>query len=288
MILDWNGQLVLDTAATASLAGQPSALADGLYETLRCYGGMPFDLDTHLRRLQEGCSMLRIEADIGQGRWRSRIQALLEANEMSSQDARIRIVVHRSSSLEISTSVNMAILVWPLATHAMEERRKKGLVMITAADRRLPTCRLFHIKSLNLLATAIAQQEAKQLEADDALFLNAESEVCEATYSNLFAVPGYGYLRTPPLSSPCLAGVTRMHVMRLARREGWKVEESPLSLAELEKAEEMFLTSSVSELMPVIRFNGNAVGEARPGATFGLLQERYSELVQETLAKASS
>lgn len=288
MIVDWNGELVDGVRACIGMAGQPSAACDGLYETLRCYAGVPFDMDAHVRRLRDGCAFLKLSCDVMQVKWRARVNALLEANELIAADARIRIVLHRTTGWETAHQYNLAILAWPVAAEALEERQRKGCSLTVASQPRLPDDKFHQLKSLNLLATAVAQREAADAGADETLFVNARGEICEAGYANVFVVAGKDTLRTPPVSSPCLPGVTRAHVLRLARREGWRVEENPIQQQDLASAEEIFLTSSVSELMPVISVNGRVVGEGRRGRATQLLQVRYKELVASSLAKTTT
>lgn len=285
MIVDWNGRLVEEREACIGMVGPPTTFSDGLYETMRCYEGNVFDLDSHLRRLAEGCKVLHIAFEVAQVRWKSRIHALLAANELSDKDARLRIMVHRHISWESANPVNVAIMVWPVASAALVAQKARGIAVVAASQRRGNESGLWNVKSLNLLAISLAQQEAKSVNADDALFFNTAEQVCEATYGNLFIMTPDDRLLTPPISSPCLPGATRAHVLRLAKREGWVVNESSLTMDDLHAAKELFLTSSVSELMPVVKLNGRAIGEGVPGPACRLLQAKYSRLVVEMLAK---
>jgi branched-subunit amino acid aminotransferase/4-amino-4-deoxychorismate lyase len=286
MLVDWNGRLVDESEATLRLSGAPTTLSDGLYETLRCYSGRPFDLDSHLRRLAEGCRSIYIPYDPAQDRFKARILALLDANELTATDSRIRIVVHRNVNWESAHPVNICILAWPVAAQALDEQRRKGVSAMIPSERRQLDAPLFKVKTLNLLSTVLAQAEAKSIHADEALILNSREELCEATYSNVFVMRPDDHLVTPPISSPCLPGITRAHVLRLARREGWQVIEQPVGERELRAAREIFLTSSVSELMAVTTLNGHPVGDGTPGPVCNLVQAKYRRAVQAAVAAA--
>jgi len=147
-----------------------------------------------------------------------------------------------------------------------------GVGVVTAPDIRWLKC---EIKSISLLPNVLAKQAAKEAGAYEAWLLRDGDVVTEASSSNAYIVDERGVLRTHPLSSLILGGVTRAVVLELARAEGIAVEERPFTRDEIADAQEAFLTSTSSWVMPVVRIDGTAVGDGTPGAVTRRLQAAY-------------
>jgi branched-subunit amino acid aminotransferase/4-amino-4-deoxychorismate lyase len=132
------------------------------------------------------------------------------------------------------------------------------------------------------MAHVQAKREATDQGADEAVLCTESGFVAEGTVSNIFCVED-GRLRTPPLSDGILQGITREVVLELARRDGLLTEESSLTPESLGEADEVFLTSTGMEVLPVTRVDGHPVGSGHPGPITLALRRRYQELVRETL-----
>jgi branched-subunit amino acid aminotransferase/4-amino-4-deoxychorismate lyase len=139
-------------------------------------------------------------------------------------------------------------------------------------------------KTLDYLPAVLGATLARRRHAREGLYVEADGTISEGTTSNLFAVVD-GRLHTPWLASGCLPGITRGIVLTIARRAGLAVAEGVVSGEALDRAEELFLASSVIELLPVVRLDGRKVGDGRPGALTRRLQESYRRLVQRMLAR---
>jgi len=155
------------------------------------------------------------------------------------------------------------------------------LCLVVTSIRRDETSPLCRAKTLNYLPSVLAAAEALDLGADDALMLNRSGKVAEATSSNIFLVLN-GRLVTPDLQSGVLPGVTRAVVIELARAIGIPVEERPVSVSELAKAEEIFLTNSIAGLRAVERLNDRPVGRGDCSLTARLAEDYERLFAAET------
>jgi branched-chain amino acid aminotransferase len=144
-----------------------------------------------------------------------------------------------------------------------EEHRREGIAVICVQTVRASDA-AHSAKLGNYLASALALRDAKQAGAAEALVVNREGLVIEGTTSNLFMVQGETLL-TPPLESGILAGITRGVVMSLAAREAMEVRQEAMTAAMLETCDEVFITSSIREILPVVKVDGSQIGDGQPG-----------------------
>jgi branched-chain amino acid aminotransferase len=267
-----DGALVDEQAAHVSASDHGFLVGDGVFDTLRVYGGRPFALGEHLARLGESAAAMRIpmpaSVDLEQA-----TRDVLEANDLI--EARMRITLTsgagppglaRGAGPATVLIVAVPIAPWPPTSTAAVSRLRR--------DQDSP---LAGVKTISLAGSVMALAEAREAGADEALLLNARGELCEATTANVFLVRE-GVATTPPLDSGCLPGITRQHVLALGAAEG------KLSLDDLERAEEAFLTSSTREVQPLVAVDGRPVGTGQPGPVTRRLAGAYSEMVAAQLA----
>ncbi len=256
-----NGQLLDAAHATLSVADRGFLLGDGLFETMRAYGGRVFRLRAHIARLTDGAQRLGIPLPDGLA---AAVLATLHANDLG--EAAIRLTVSRGAAgpgLEPppETSPTIVISVRPYrADPALYEDGLRAAVASARLDGRRLTAGLKHTGYLEAI---LAVRQARAAGADEALFLDGEGHVAEASASNIFAVVGGG-LWTPPLSCGSLPGITRAAVSELAAGLGLDVREEPLPLPALAGADEAFLTSSLREIVPLVALDGVPIGPAEP------------------------
>ncbi|MBP9947887.1 MAG: aminotransferase class IV [Vicinamibacteria bacterium] len=250
---------------------------DSAYETLRTYGGRPFELDRHLQRLRRTIALMGFELPVGDEELKARIDACLSF--ASNPESYLRVIVSRgvgdmSYRFERIPEPTVAMYVKPLeATNpALYER---GAAAVIVSIRRNPVEALNPaMKASNLLNNALASREAYAKGALEAILLNTRGEVAEGAGSNVFIVKD-GLLLTPPLSCGLLAGITRELVLEIAVAEGIPHEERVLYPADLHSADEMFVTSTLKELAPVATLDGAPVGTGRPGPMTQALLKAY-------------
>lgn len=272
-----NGRLVDPAAPTLAADDRGFTLGDGLFETLRAYGGRPFRLDAHLARLRDGAERVGIPLPAGVE------EGVAEAlAACGAESAAVRITLTRGPappglrppSLPRPT---LAVAARPYAPHPTEA--EAGVRAIVASGRINERAATAGLKQLGYLEQVLAAREAEAAGADDALLLDRAGHLAEGAASNLFLVHRRTLL-TPPLSCGVLPGVTRAAVLELAGFLGIPTRETPLAPELLRSAEEALLTASLREIVPLVAVNDRAVGRGEPGPVTRKLQAGYREMVE--------
>lgn len=242
-----------------------------VFETLRVYGGEPFRLDAHLERLERSALLVGLPAPDRDGLARLGLGAVAAAGE---PDAVLRFLW--TPGREGGGAPTGLALVSTLPP-GLEQLRARGLAL--AVVGWAPGQRLAATKSTSYAENLAAQQEARDSGADDALLVDADGTVLEAPTANVWFREGRRLL-TPSLAQPILAGVTRAALWELAGAAGFEPDEGVFPLARARAADEVFLSSSVREVMPVVVLDGAPVGDGRPGEAAGELQRRLRALAE--------
>ncbi|GIW41643.1 MAG: branched chain amino acid aminotransferase [Candidatus Binatia bacterium] len=280
-----NGRVVPGSRASVSAFDRGFLYADGLFETLRSYRGEPFGLDDHLDRLDRSCQVLGIR--LPRTDWPGRIRKLLARNRLLRVDARVRITVTRGPAPlglpppagQAPTTVVHAVPIDPTIPRAQERGGRAVLLPYTRNGF------LAEHKTLDYLPAILAQPIIRRHRAIEGLYVNEKKHVTEATTANFFVV-WRGRLVTPPLES-ILAGIVRERVLELGRAAGLQVFERPVPVDKLGEVEEAFLTSSVVEVLPIVRIDERPVGSGKVGPVTRQMQTLYRELVKTRLASAT-
>jgi branched-chain amino acid aminotransferase len=254
-------------------------LADGLFETMRARGGTIFRLDAHLDRLCVGARLLGIPIPPG---LRDHVAAASRtAFTGGYEHASVRLTLSRGPAPPglappPHPAPTVALAIAPLTSPG----ESRAIVATMASARRNEHALTSGMKTLAYTESVIALAQARAAGADDAIFLDTAGHVSEATASNFFAVIG-GVLVTPPLSCGVLPGITRAAVLELAPTLGIVVAEREIAEPELATATELFLTSSIREIAPLVRIASTAIGTGRPGAITQRLIAAYATLVRD-------
>ena len=260
-------------------------LADGLFETMRTYDGVVFRIGPHLARLTAGAR--RLSLALPDDMERQLLAALQAARDAGWLDTSVRLSVSRGPGAagvapprHPEPTVVIAIAPLPVFPPAMYS---DGLTASIASGRRNERAMTTGLKTLAYTDSIAALAEAHRVGADDALFLDTEGHLCEATSSNIFLCTS-DRLVTPGVSCGVLPGITRAAVLELARGMGIAAEERVVSTDELASADEAFLTSSVREIVPLVRVNGTPIGRGVPGPMVIRLRSAYAQLVESERA----
>jgi branched-subunit amino acid aminotransferase/4-amino-4-deoxychorismate lyase len=285
MLIYLNGEVVEEGEARLSARDRGVLFGDGLFETVRAYGGKPFRMDRHLARLRRGCEELHLTLPLPDEEIEGAVGELYRLN-VGEGDAYVRITVtgglfDGSRNMERSAPPNFFILVEPYHGYPQEFYRR-GMRLALAAARRNSTSPLPRLKSNNYLESLMAKQEARDREADEALFLNERGEVAEAASANIFWSKG-GVLFTPAVGCGILPGITREAVLELCEADCIPCEQGSYDLDALLQAEESFLTVSTGEVVPVAEIEGRSLQGPCPGPVTSLLAHSYRELVRMEL-----
>lgn len=277
-----DGRVGSPEEVTLKVTDNGFVFGDSAYETLRTYGGRPFELDRHLLRLRRSIGLLGFDLETSDDLIRARIDECLSF--ASNDESYLRVIVTRgvgdmSYRFERIAGPTMAIYVKPLEP-VSETLYDKGANLVLVSIRRNPIEALNPaMKASNLINNALAAREAYAKGGFEALLLNTRGEVAECAGSNVFMVKD-GRLLTPPLSCGILAGITREITLEIAATTGVPSEERVLYPEDLRGSDEMFITSSLKEIGPMVTLDGTPVGTGTPGPVTGALLGAYRARIQ--------
>jgi branched-chain amino acid aminotransferase len=286
-----NGRISRQEEARISVFDHGFLYGEGIYETLRTYGREPFLLDRHLARLRRSAELMELpipgsDADL------TRSVADTLAAHPTLDEAYIRILVTRgvgdlSYSLSACSTPTLVIIVKPLVL-APERAFSHGIdVALVGVVRNHPRALNPMIKSNNLLNNALAMQEAYRRGAEEALMLNQAGELAECSQSNIFLVKN-GAALTPPLSAGLLPGITREFVLEVMEEAGLAGGEQTLTSADLESADEAFITGTTRQITPVVSIDGRPIRRGEPGPITRRLQGLFRDRLDRIRAATAN
>ncbi|RWZ55274.1 D-amino-acid transaminase [Halobacillus fulvus] len=247
---------------------------DGIYEVIRVYQGNYYLIDEHVDRLYRSADAVKINVPYTKDQMYHYLDQLLKVNEVKS-DAKVYLQITRGSAprdhtFPLDTSANLYAYVkdLPRATDWMRD----GVSAISHPDVRWDWC---YIKSLNLLPNVLAKQEAKEQGSFEAI-LHKDGEVTECSSSNAYLVRN-GKVYTHPARKNILHGCVRIAVEAFCKKEGIEFVEEAFRIEDIEYADELFLTSSTAEVMPITKVDERTIGDGTPGKITRTLQKCYEE-----------
>lgn len=258
MLVFLNGRLVPEEQAVVSAFDRGFLYGDGLFETLRVMNGVPLRWDAHWRRFALGLQRLDLAVPWLPEYLRATAASLSHHNHLP--DALLRLTISRGVGERGYSPRGAGAPTFVMSLHpAPALTAEAPRVKLHTASLRLPAGDwLSACKTANKLLHVLARAEAEGAGADDALLLNPNGEIAEATSANLFWVEGDA-LHTPPLAAGALPGVTRADVLGLCRSLGITAKETTADLARLLRADGALLTSSASGVVEVIALDGQAM-----------------------------
>jgi branched-chain amino acid aminotransferase len=274
-----NGEFLPEQAAKVSLFDRGYLYGDGLFETMRAYSGRVFRLAHHLARLRQAAAQIGLQIPFGDSQIQHIVKELLIINRL--QDAYIRLNISRGIGLgplpDNSQSPTVSLIAKPLRLPSPKkyENGWQGIVVRTGLS---PEGGLSQLKTLSYLDKIMAKMKAQEAGVQEAILVNANDEITEASTSNIFLVKD-SLLLTPPVEAGLLPGITRLTILEMAS----KVEERRILASEIFEAEECFITNSIIEIMPLTRLEGKKIGDGRPGKVTMALQQAYTQLVRNEL-----
>ena len=275
-----NGTLYNKEDAKVSVYDHGFLYGDGVFEGMRSYAGSVFRMKEHLDRLWDSAEKIQLEIPMTKAQMSDAVTATLAANEI--EDGYIRLVISRGAGT-LGLDPNKCptpniVIITDFITLYPDEFYQNGLEIVTAKTiRNHPGALDPRIKSLNYLNNILAKIEGLAAGCVETLMLNYKGEVAECTGDNIFIVND-GKLLTPPVEAGVLEGITRGAVMELAAADGVDVVESTMTLEEVYSAEEVLLTGSAAEIVPVIKVDGNQIGNGAPGVLTRRIADLYTQL----------
>ncbi len=271
-----DGKLVRKEEAKVSVFDHGLLYGDGVFEGIRVYDCLVFKLDEHIDRLFASARAIALEVPLTPEALKQAILSTLKANKL--RDGYIRAVVTRGvGDLGLDPrrcpQATVFIIADKIALYP-PEFYKKGLTIVTVATRRNPPESLNpQIKSLNYLNNILGKIEAINAGVPEAIMLDYNGMVTECTGDNIFAVKGKDLL-TPPVHVGVLNGITRQTVLELASGMGLRGGEALMTRFDFYNADEVFLTGTAAEIVPVVKIDSRAIGDGKVGPkTVKLIRE---------------
>ena len=270
-----NGQYLPIEEAKISVLDRGFTFGDGIYEVIPVYNGHIFRLKEHIERLNNSLDEVFIDKPHEMDQWEKILRELIEKNSEKdpSEDQSLYIQVTRGISerdhaIDIATEQTVFAMIRPL----LKKDRSAGISAVIEEDIRWKYC---HIKAITLLPSVVLRHKAKQSGATEALLIR-EGYVTEGAASNVFIVKN-GIVKTPIKDGSLLPGITRDLVVELLSESGIPCEEVVIKETELKQADEIWITSSTWEIVPVIELDGKPVGTGRPGEVWQQAFRIYQE-----------
>ena len=277
-----DGNYVPSEEAKVSVFDHGLLYGDGVFEGIRVYGGRIFRLDQHLDRIFNSAKAIMLQIPLTREQL---VEACCETCRQNKlKDGYIRLVVTRGVGylgLNPFRCKNPTVFIIADRIELYpEEVYRKGLKLITASTQRTnPSAMSPSIKSLNYLNNILAKIEAVNAGTFEAIMLNAQGHVAECTGDNIFIIRS-SKLETPPVSAGALIGITRQVVIELAAKRKIAVSEPNLTRYDLTTADEVFLTGTAAEIVPVSSIDGRIIGSGRPGLLTLKLTEDFRKLTR--------
>ncbi|MCP3740313.1 branched-chain-amino-acid transaminase [Rossellomorea sp. BNER] len=278
-----NGELVEKEKAVISVYDHGFLYGDGVFEGIRSYGGNVFCLKEHLKRLYDSAKSILLTIPMTVEEMEQAVLQTLQKNEYG--DAYIRLIVSRGKgnlSLDPSSCEKPSVIIIAEQLKLFpQEYYDNGLSIVSVATRRtIPDALDPRIKSMNYLNSILVKMEAAQAGVLEALVLNQQGYVCEGSSDNVFIVKD-GKVVTPPAYTGALEGITRNSVIELCERLSIPCKEEPLTRHDVYVADEVFLTGTAAELIPVVRVDSREIGNGKPGEVTKQLTEEFRKLTRE-------
>ena len=285
----YNGQYLPEDQPCISPLDRGFIFGDGVYEVIPAYNGHLFRIHEHLDRLGNNLKHVSIDPPLSRESWQSVLNELVARNGGGDQSVYLQVtrgVARRDHGFPRDTKPTVFAMTSPL--HAVsDDIRKDGVRAITLEDIRWKYC---HIKTIALLPNILLRQQALDAGAVEAILIR-DGNITEGAASNVFIVKN-NTIVTPPKGPLLLPGITRDLVLELARDSGLACREDAITPDELRLADEIWLTSSTKEILPVTRLDDHTIGNGQPGPYWqrmiGIYQEYKQHYPDENRRTASS
>jgi D-alanine transaminase len=278
-----NGEFMPIENAMIPVLDRGFIFGDGVYEVIPVYSRLPFRLGEHLRRLQASLDSIRLANPYDENKWRELITRLVERNEPGDQSLYLQVtrgVAKRDHAFPKQTRPTVFLMSNPLVTPAADQI-ENGISVITATDNRWLRC---DVKSTALLPNILLRQLSVDVGCAETILLR-DGILTEGSATNAFVVIG-GVLLAPPKSNLMLPGITYDVVLELADANNVATQVRNVSEAELREADEVWISSSSREVLPVTKLDGKPVGDGRPGPVFQRMYQLYQDYKAQVMRAA--
>lgn len=277
-----NGDLVERTEASIDIEDRGYQFGDGVYEVIRVYNGKMFTESEHINRLWSSASSIGIKIPYTKEALQSQLQQLIQKNQLVLGTVYLQFTRGISPRKHPfpADDVVPTFIAYTREVDRPESKLQTGVKAMITDDIRWLRC---DIKSLNLLGNLLANQKAAEAGCDEAI-LHRDGRVTEGSHSNISIVK-QGEVYTHPANHFILNGISRQLMLSICSREGVKVNEQAFTLEDLSKADEIFLTGTTVEVMPVIELEGKPVSGGKPGNITMKLQALFKQEIESQCGK---
>ncbi len=275
-----NGQFLALEEAKIPVLDRGFIFGDGVYELVPVYSRVAFRLDEHLARLERSLGETRIRNPYSRSQWRDIIYRLVDAQAFDDQGVYFQVtrgVAKRDHAFPKDAEPTVFMMSNPLVTPP-KEVVQRGASAVSAQDNRWLRC---DIKSISLVGNCLLRQLSAEEGAVETILFR-DGRLTEASASNVFVVK-QGVILSPAKSNLILPGITYDVVCELARANGLPLELRDVAEAEVRSADELWVSSSSKEVLPVVSLDGRRVGEGRPGPVFARMYQLYQEFKQKVM-----
>lgn len=272
----FNREILEKSEVTIDMEDRGYQFGDGVYEVVNVYNGIAFTLVEHVDRLYRSAEEIRLNIPIEREEVKQLIVRLINENNVKNGSIYLQItrgVAPRKHQYD--SKIKPLLVAYPLPFSDISNVQQQGVKAITAEDLRWLRC---DIKSLNLLYNIMIKQEAHEKGAYEAILLR-DDQVTEGSSSNIFIVKD-DTIYTHPANNFILNGITRIKLLQLFHQKEWKVKEQPVSKQFLMSADEVFLTSTTNEVVPITTIDEVKINDGKPGSFTRKIQQAFTELVK--------
>jgi D-alanine transaminase len=281
-----NGQFLPIEAAKISPLDRGFLFGDGAYEVIPVYSRCAFRIDEHLNRLQQTLDGIRLANPHPAAQWRTIVERVIADSAAEDQSVYIQVTRgadnKRDQAFPPDVTSTTFVFTAPLITPTSAQR-ETGIAVISALDNRWLRCDL---KTVALLANVLLRQQAIDAGCVETIMLR-EGYLTEGAASNIFVVKN-GLLLAPPKDHRMLAGITYDVVLELAGRHGMPYAVREISEAEVRTADELWMTSSTKEILPITTLDGKPVGNGKPGPAARQMYAWYCAFRDEVMRKSDA
>jgi branched-chain amino acid aminotransferase len=269
--------------ARISVLDRGFLLGDGLFETMRAYGGRVFQLQEHLDRLYRSATAIQIEIHEPREKLSEIVSELVVRNE--EPETMVRLTVSRgedSGGPQIPSGIAPTLSIFTRPVHPLPQKiylEGVGISLFPNTARSIAGLSR-QVKSTNYLSQILVRRQAEEQGAFEGILLDSQGRLTDGATTNIFLVRE-GKLTTPAVNEYVLEGITRAVVLGLAEKLNLPFEECDLWVEDLMAAEEAFLTNTGIEILPAVRVDGVAIAQGRPGEITGVLRQEFRKIIDE-------
>ncbi|MEH6994184.1 D-amino-acid transaminase [Neobacillus drentensis] len=273
-----NGEIIERSEAKVDVEDRGYQFGDGVYEVIRIYNGKMFTIDEHLKRFVKSADSIGISIPFTSLQLLEMLEELLIKNKLETGNIYMQVTrgISPRNHLFPTGNVEPTLVAYTIKGVRPLDSLKSGVKAILTEDLRWLRC---DIKSLNLLGNLLAKQKASEEGCFEAIQHRGQ-DVTEGSSSNIFIVKD-GSVITHESNNLILKGITKDVILELCTKNNIQVQERTFSLAELEEAEEVFLSSTTAEVMPIIEIDGKKIRAGVPGPINKKLQELFEKEIEK-------